>query len=95
MHNFIEMFDPNILKNGIVPAYQGVSGLKYIGTMDELPTEANVGDVCITSNDNIEYVCATVDSQWIEIGPINATISMDTYREEKLILSVCECCGAP
>lgn len=56
-----------ITKSDLDAAVSGLSGaVHFIGVKDKLPESGNNGDICIVGNK--EYVYATSDSQWHELG---------------------------
>lgn len=64
--------------------------LYFIGSVNKLPKESRIGDVCICNG--IEYVWA---DKWQELGNVQQESYTQIDSPKKMKPWICERCGAP
>lgn len=78
----------------------GISSFYFRGSVkskDDLPLDANIGDVYISNNDDATWVCTTTTrSKWDVIGSLSDCSLTNKPIEEKRITypTNCKNCGA-
>lgn len=63
----------------------------YVGSMNNLPKEANLGDFCVCSD--IVYIWS--GDEWLEIENYQDKSYTKTNSPKKMEPWICERCGAP